>query len=296
MQSLLKQLASVKDKLLTDLGVIKAMHKKLVEQTASTSQYMCKKLKQHYANVIDLGQQESDLLSAISIASQKVINTKASKAGGVGAGMRQSSIINTLDNSLPVWPDSQPGPLCGALSPANEWNVTPGHQVAACVSAKDDPEQRWILGTVVKFSNKKEEYIVEDIMEETASSAAAAKERHFLHKDKVLALPQWACYPGILNTFHPAGEKILALYPQTTCFYPAVVHKPPTHEKPNIYVMHFFDDDYEDGRTRYQEVAVRFVVDAHQRTKMAITAAKVAKEAKEVKEAKEAKEAKDKAS
>ena len=53
----------------------------------------------------------------------------------------------------------------------------------------------------------------------------------------------------------------------------------------------------------FQEVAVRFVVDAHQRTKMAIAAAKQAKEAKDAKDAKDAKEkearekeAKDKAS
>ena len=48
-------------------------------------------------------------------------------------------------------------------------------------------------------------------MEETASSAAAAKERHFLHKDKVLALPQWACYPGILNTVSPLSPHALCL-------------------------------------------------------------------------------------
>ena len=30
--------------------------------------------------------------------------------------------------------------------------------------------------------------------------------------------------PNKLAQFHPAGEKILALYPQTTCFYPAVVY------------------------------------------------------------------------
>ena len=28
--------------------------------------------------------------------------------------------------------------------------------MAACVSAKEDLEQRWILGTVVKYSNKRE--------------------------------------------------------------------------------------------------------------------------------------------
>jgi hypothetical protein len=71
--------------------------------------------------------------------------------------------------------------------------------------------------------------------------------------------------------FYPIGSAVLALYPQTTCFYPAEVSQLPTEvggAHPRIfplsfnqdgyaqarpsYMLHFDDDDYEDGRVRFQ--------------------------------------------
>eukprot|EP00045_Choanoeca_perplexa_P002595 m.25444 g.25444 ORF g.25444 m.25444 type:complete len:89 (+) comp11600_c0_seq1:637-903(+) len=64
-----------------------------------------------------------------------------------------------------------------------------------------------------------------------------------------------------VSQFYPIGSAVLALYPQTTCFYPAEVSQLPTEAKPT-YTLHFDDDDYEDGRVRFQEVAVKYVIPA----------------------------------
>ena len=61
-------------------------------------------------------------------------------------------------------------------------------------------------------------------------------------------------------TRHAAAPPCIRRYPQTTCFYPAVIHEPPTPDRMNTYSMRFYDDDYPDGRARYQEVPVKFVV------------------------------------
>ena len=156
---------------------------------------------------------------------------------------------------------SQPGPLCGAVRARDDWRVTPGHQVAALVPRHTGSE--WILASVVRATPDGSLYVVEDIVEEsdaTMSQAPAKKERWAVPYAVVVPLPRWACTPGIPGTFFPSGSRVLALYPQTTCFYPAVVHEPPTHDHPTVYKMHFFDDDFPDGRVQYQDVPIRFVV------------------------------------
>ena len=166
-------------------------------------------------------------------------------------------------------PDDDPGPLCGSIPVKSSWEITPGHQVAALVSKPKDPEERWILGTVVKM-DKDRKYIIEDIMETNSFDFTAApiiKERYTLSRKNVLPLPRWTCRPGLPGTFYSVGSEVLALYPQTTCFYPAVVQSAPTVENPGVYTMCFYDDAYEDGRVRYHEIAVRYVVGRRHRTK-----------------------------
>ena len=154
--------------------------------------------------------------------------------------------------------------LCGSIPPHSDWHIPPGHQVCALVSKVKAEEERWILGCVVSFNNDEERkniYVIEDIMEDvTQAREASAPERYFLKRANVLPLPRWCVTPGLKGTFHETGAQTLALYPQTTCFYPAVVHEPPTPDRPASYLMHFYDDDYPDGRARFQDVAVKFVV------------------------------------
>ena len=183
------------------------------------------------------------------------------RVGGVGS-KSQSSMINSIDSTLPMWPGGYPLKLCGSIAAAADWQVPPGHQVAALVS-KSKEDARWILGVITAFDDEKDKYVVEDIMEDVTamhSAQATAPERYQLTRNKIQPLPRWLPQPGMRGTYFESGTQVLALYPQTTCFYPAVIHEPPTPERINSYSIHFFDDDYPDGRIRYQEVPVKFVV------------------------------------
>eukprot|EP00037_Helgoeca_nana_P010121 m.88913 g.88913 ORF g.88913 m.88913 type:complete len:275 (+) comp20029_c0_seq1:157-981(+) len=254
-------LAATRTQLADEIKKVHLTYKKLREDSASTSDYMCKKLIALYRLILELSATEADLLSAVSVIAGNILSNRSAMGGGAMLpSSRQSSVINSLDTMLPVWPDMRPGPLCGAIPAPPNWKVTPGHLVAALVSGHHEPEQRWILGSVVVYDGGT--YNVEDIMEErdAVSQKPAKKERYTLDHSDIVPLPRWACIPHIQGTFYPPKMQVLALYPQTTCFYPAIVHQPPTAENPNVYKMHFFDDDYPDGRVRYQDVAVRFVV------------------------------------
>eukprot|EP00038_Savillea_parva_P010274 m.189131 g.189131 ORF g.189131 m.189131 type:complete len:282 (-) comp17653_c0_seq1:205-1050(-) len=267
LQPVTKQLDETRTLLADEIKKVQATYKRLSEkeETGSASDYMCKKLIVSYRTILELSAIESDLLAAISVMIGNIISDRGAAAGGAGVmTSRQSSVINSLDATLPVWPDLQPGPLCGANPAPPGWQITPGHLVAAMVSNPHEAEQRWILGSVMGSTGST--YIVEDIMEESDAQSSAKKERYSLSQNDVVPLPRWACIPNLPGTFFPPNAKVLALYPQTTCFYPAVVHQPPTREHPNTYKMHFYDDDYPDGRVRYQDVAVRFVVAARQPT------------------------------
>eukprot|EP00041_Stephanoeca_diplocostata_P009682 m.151023 g.151023 ORF g.151023 m.151023 type:complete len:270 (+) comp17844_c0_seq2:159-968(+) len=216
----------------------------------------CNRLLRAYRAMLERSAVEADLVAATKLALGTMIANRT--AGGSGT---QSSIINNLETFLPVWPKGAPPlALCGCVPPPEDWAITPGHHVAAMVSKKPDT---WYLCTVVKPLDK-DRYLVEDIMDETGeppSGKSSGKKRYTLARSKVLALPRWACQDvTATDACYPIGTKVLALYPQTTCFYPAEVARPPTADDPNTYTMHFDDDDHEDGRTRYQDVALHYVV------------------------------------
>uniref|UniRef100_A0A8C9H9G7 SGF29 C-terminal domain-containing protein n=1 Tax=Piliocolobus tephrosceles TaxID=591936 RepID=A0A8C9H9G7_9PRIM len=64
-------------------------------------------------------------------------------------------------------------------------------------------------------------YEVDDIDEE-------GKERHTLSRRRVIPLPQWKANPETdPEALFQKEQLVLALYPQTTCFYRALIHAPP---------------------------------------------------------------------
>jgi SAGA-associated factor 29 len=68
-------------------------------------------------------------------------------------------------------------------------------------------------------------FTVEDIDEE----GSTARERHVLTKRKVLALPSMKADPAITpSALHFKGQSVMAVYPQTTCFYKGVIASVPT--------------------------------------------------------------------
>ncbi|NXC03422.1 SGF29 factor, partial [Orthonyx spaldingii] len=125
--------------------------------------------------------------------------------------------------TLPLWMGKRgekPPPLCGAVPAAGDYVAKPGDKVAARVKALEGDEQ-WILAEVVSYSHAANKYEVDDIDEE-------GKERHTLSRRRIIPLPQWKTNPETdpEALFHK-DQLVLALYPQTTCFYRALIHAPP---------------------------------------------------------------------
>ncbi|XP_039333931.1 SAGA-associated factor 29 isoform X1 [Saimiri boliviensis] len=144
--------------------------------------------------------------------------------------MRRGVLMTLLQQSamtLPLWigkPGDKPPPLCGAIPASGDYVARPGDKVAARVKAVDGDEQ-WILAEVVSYSHATNKYEVDDIDEE-------GKERHTLSRRRVIPLPQWKANPETdPEALFQKEQLVLALYPQTTCFYRALIHAPPQRVK-----------------------------------------------------------------
>ncbi|EPY82519.1 SAGA-associated factor 29-like protein [Camelus ferus] len=187
--------------------------------------------------------------------------------------MRRGVLMTLLQQSamtLPLWigkPGDKPPPLCGAIPASGDYVAKPGDKVAARVKAVDGDEQ-WILAEVVSYSHATNKYEVDDIDEE-------GKERHTLSRRRIIPLPQWKANPETdPEALFQKEQLVLALYPQTTCFYRALIHTPPQRDpcllpfrlslgpqKPqDDYSVLFEDTSYADGYSPPLNVAQRYVV------------------------------------
>ena len=125
--------------------------------------------------------------------------------------------------------------------------------VAALVKNQTEGEDNWILAEVVHFNSSTVKYEVDDIVEEQ-------KDRHTLSKRKVVPLPTMRANPETdPEALFQKGTLVLALYPQTTCFYRAVVQEPPRTSSENYSVL-FEDSSYPQGYSPPLEVPQRYVI------------------------------------
>ncbi|KAG2459731.1 SGF29 factor, partial [Polypterus senegalus] len=180
--------------------------------------------------------------------------------------MRRGVLMTLLQQSamtLPLWigkPGESPPPLCGAIPASSDYVAKPGDKVAARVKAVDGDEQ-WILAEVTdeklnfvsSVSASLYRYEVDDIDEE-------GKERHTLSRRRIIPLPQWKANPETdPQALFTKDQLVLALYPQTTCFYRALIHAPPQRPQDDYSVL-FEDTSYADGYSPPLNVAQRYVV------------------------------------
>ncbi|VDI09808.1 SAGA-associated factor 29-like isoform X1 [Mytilus galloprovincialis] len=172
--------------------------------------------------------------------------------------MRRGVLMSMLQqnaSTLPLWvskPGEKPPPLCGAVPADNNYIAKPGDKVAARV--RSDDEENWILAEVVSFNASANKYDVDDI------DADEGKERHTLSKRRIVALPIWKANPETdPAALFGKGSLVLALYPQTTCFYRALIHEPPKKQGDEYSVL-FEDTSYPDGYSPPLMVAQRYVI------------------------------------
>lgn len=179
---------------------------------------------------------------------KKEEKAKKEKEQGKRAESEESIDDGDPDEKLPVWKKpNEPEPLVGALPPEPGYVIPSGNLAVVRDKTK---EPTWILAKIV--SSNKDKYNVEDQDD---------KKKFQVPKKNVRPLPLYMPpYQGMPNAFYKKGARVLALYPRTTCFYPANVHQQPGRGRSN-YTLRFDDDDDENGKPKDVKVAVRFVVE-----------------------------------
>ena len=82
-------------------------------------------------------------------------------------------------------------------------------------------DENWILAEVVSYNASSAKYEVDDIDEEQ-------KDRHTLSRRRVIPLTTMRASPETNpEALYTPGATVMAIYPQTTCFYKGVIKDQP---------------------------------------------------------------------
>lgn len=179
--------------------------------------------------------------------------------------IRRGALMKMLEISAQTLPlfvskigETKIPPLCGCIPADSSYIAKPGDMVAALVKGLEEDEN-WILAEVVSFLPSQNKYEVDDIDEEQ-------KDRHILSKCRVIPLPLMRANPETdASALFPKGTMVNALYPQTTCFYKAIINQLP-QAATDEYELLFEDAAYADGFSPPLYVPQRYVI-AYKQTK-----------------------------
>lgn len=176
-------------------------------------------------------------------------------------GVRRGALMKILHQSasaLPLFIPEKPGdpapPLCGCIPADQSYVAKSGDMVAAFVPSPDgDGSKVWVLGEVLQYTLGSGKYEIDDIDEEQ-------KERHSIGRRRVIPLPIMRANP-LTNpeALFPKETLVLALYPQTTCFYRAIIDRPP-QDPTQDYMVSFEDATYTEGFSPPLAVPQRYVI------------------------------------
>lgn len=150
---------------------------------------------------------------------------------------------------LPLWiggVDGFPPPSVGAVEQPPSAPLKTGDAVAALV------DENWILAEVeAALSGGKFE--LKDVDDEQ-------KTQLILPRNCIIPLPKYRADPqrdG--HAIFPRDAIVLALYPQTTCFYRGIIHKAP-ETATEMYSIMFEDSSYTTGYSPSLPIHQRYVV------------------------------------
>jgi len=246
-----------------NLNNIMKIHEKVTPDD-KVSPYYQQKLKNLYSAAVSDAQQEEEILrKALSKISEirTIRNERRIQARNAGnkETIRRGALMKMLLNTaqtLPLYvgrtPGAKPPPLCGAIPAEPTYIAKMGDMVAALVKGNEEGEN-WILAEVVHFNPATNKYEVDDIDEEQ-------KDRHTLSRRRVVPLPLMRANPETdSHALFPKGSTVMALYPQTTCFYKAIVNQLPTTATEEYEIL-FEDAAYNTGYSPPLNVAQRYVI------------------------------------
>jgi len=257
-----------------NLSNINKTHEKMKNDN-KVSSYFKNKLKGLYNTAIsdakgeiDLIQQAMDKITEIKImrnekrvgSSSKLVFNQDEPRKGMRRGVLMS-MLQKAASTLPTWTgrQSESAPaLCGSIPADIGYICHASDHVAARVKGTDGEEQ-WILAEVVTYNPSTQKYDVDDI-DYTEEDGKPSQERHHLSRRRIIPLPLWKADPtrNPEATFQPK-QLVMALYPQTTCFYRALIHEPPETAQDDYSVL-FEDTSYADGYSPPLAVPQRYVV------------------------------------
>jgi len=259
-----KEIQVERDRSEHNLSNIRKTHEKMQEEGKVTPYYR-QKLKTLYGAAMTDAEAEAEIIRAAleKIKDIKKLREKSEKqkndSGRPKPIMRRGVLMSQLQQNattLPLWvskPGESPPPLCGAVPADSNYVSQPEDKVAARVRGQDG-EENWILAEVATFNSSTGKYEVDDV------DAEEGKERHSISRRRVVPLPIWKANPET----DPAAlfskkTLVLALYPQTTCFYRALVEEPPKKPQDDYSVL-FEDTSYPTGYSPSLTVAQRYVI------------------------------------
>ncbi|XP_032220466.1 SAGA-associated factor 29 [Nematostella vectensis] len=275
LHSLVLQIQEERNRSEHNLGNIAKTHEKMKTE-GKVSSYFKTKLRGLYKTAMSDAEAEADIIRKTldKIAIIKALRSdRRSARGGMSSGqgyqdtgeprkaMRRGVLMTMLQQAASQLPmmigksSESPPPLCGAVPAEPNYIAQPGDHVAARVKTSDGEEQ-WILAEIVSFNPGTNKYDVDDIDEEGKNG----KERHHLSRRRVVPLPKMKANPQTHpNALFKKDQVVMALYPQTTCFYKAWIHEPPTRPQDH-YSVSFEDTSYADGFAPPLHVPQRYVV------------------------------------
>ena len=179
----------------------------------------------------------------------------AAAAYAEAAGGAHSKYPNS---ALPVAERGQENePLVGAVAAPLDYTVPPQTKVAA----RPPGQKEWLLCTVQSANPIVGKYVVDD--DDEPEVAGAPHEQYQVISRCVLPLPLYEPQAFTPYNEHRMGATVLALYPDTTCFYKAWVYTPPSerrHAVPRDYMIEFEDEDEQTGRGEPTRVPIKYVL------------------------------------
>ncbi|KAI8813308.1 SGF29 tudor-like domain-containing protein [Cladochytrium replicatum] len=111
-------------------------------------------------------------------------------------------------------------------------------QVGDKVAIRPQKNNFHILAIIIKYLAETNKYEVEDA-EDDENDPQGERKRYIFPPKAIIPIPKEA-----RDTEFPEGRTVIALFPQTSCFYKAVVKCSPSKNKvmPGHYILHFEDD------------------------------------------------------
>jgi len=250
------------------LDIVNSQHKEVETEGILSVANQGKLVKSYQQAVGEAEKEEEELRRAVEKIYQiRTLRNEmrlAARASGNKENIRRAAHMKMLANSaqtIPLWvgqEGEQPPQLCGAVQADQNYVANMGDMVAALVKGPED--ENWILAEVVSFNNSTGKYDVDDIDEEQ-------KDRHTLSKRKVIPLPTMRANPETSpDALYEKGTTVMAIYPQTTCFYKGVIKDQPATPSDDYEVL-FEDPSYADGYSPPLSVAQRYIIQVVEKKK-----------------------------